>query len=114
MRKKCIVSSDQEPVIMNRHVKAKLIRNRIIAVFVGAVMIFFCILMIGEISNSRKINEEKEARKARLEEQIELEEQRAAELDDEEAYINSKEYIEEKAKSIGYVYPDEIIFRRED
>ena len=99
---------------MNRSVKAKLIRNRIIAVFVGAIVIFICVLMIGEITNSRKSNEEKEARKARLEEQIELEEQRGLELDDEEAYINTRDYIEEKAKSIGYVYPDEIIFRRED
>ncbi len=77
-------------------------------------MAFFCGLMLSQIMNSINNNAEKEARKARLEEQIELEEQRRSELDDEEAYIKTREYIEEKAKSIGYVYPDEIIFRRED
>ena len=99
---------------MNRQVRARLRKNRIIAVFISAVVVFFCIVMISEILNSRKSNEEKEARKARLDEQIELEEQRGIELDDEENYIRTREYIEEKAKSIGYVYPDEIIFKRED
>ena len=77
-------------------------------------MIFFCGLMLSQIMSSINNNADKEARKARLEEQIELEEQRRSELDDEEAYIKTREYIEEKAKSIGYVYPDEIIFKRED
>lgn len=99
---------------MNRQVKAKLRRNRIIAALIGAAVVFVCLVMIGEISNSIKRNEEKEARKARVNEQIELEEQRAVALDDEEEYIKTREYVEEKAKSIGYVYPDEIIFKRED
>ena len=89
-------------------------RNWIIAIFVGAAVIFFCGLMLSQIMSSINNNADKEARKARLEEQIELEEQRRSELDDEEAYIKTREYIEEKAKSIGYVYPDEIIFKRED
>ena len=100
--------------IMNRQVKAKLRKNRIIAIFVGAAVLFFCIIMISQILNSRKLNEEKEARKARLDEQIELENQRSVELNAEEAYINTTDYIEEKAKSVGYVYPDEIVFKRED
>jgi len=95
-------------------VRARLRRNWIIAAFVGAAVVFFCVLMLTQIMSSQKNNAEKEARKARLEEQIELEEQRRSELDDEEAYIKTTEYIEEKAKSIGYVYPDEIIFKRED
>ena len=99
---------------MNRNVRKRLIRNRIIAVFVGAIIVFFCVLMINGIADSRKSNEEKEARKARLEEQIALQEERQAELDDEENYVKTQEYIEEKAKSIGYVYPDEIIFKKAD
>ena len=94
--------------------KARVKRNWIIALFVGAAVAFFCFLMLRQIMSSINNNAEKQARKARLEEQIELEEQRRSELDDEEAYIKTREYIEEKAKSIGYVYPDEIIFRRED
>ena len=92
----------------------RLKKNRIIAVFIGAVVIFFCILMVGQIITSRNNNKDQEARKARLDEQISMQEERRAELDDEEAYIKTREYIEEKAKSIGYVFPDEIIFKRED
>ena len=99
---------------MNRQVRARLRKNWIIAIFVGAVVLFFCGLLISEILNFRKSNAEKEARKARLDEQVELEVQRGIELDDEEAYIKTPAYIEEKAKSIGYAYPDEIIFKRED
>ena len=95
-------------------VRARIRRNWIIAIFVGAAVLFFCGLMVSQIMSSLNNNADKEARKARLEEQIELEEQRRSELDDEEAYIKTREYIEEKAKSIGYVYPDEIIFKRED
>ena len=98
----------------NSRVKAKLRRNRIIALFIGAAVIFFCVLMAGQIISSNKSNKDQEARRARLEELIAAQEQRAAELDDEEEYIKTREYIEEKAKSIGYVFPDEIIFKRED
>jgi len=35
-------------------------------------------------------------------------------LENEEVYIQTKKYIEEKAKEIGYVYPDEIIFRKDE
>ena len=108
--------SDREKMSRKRSgaVRARIKRNWIIAFFVGTAVVFFCGLMLSQIIGSINNNAEKEARKARLEEQIELEEQRRSELDDEEAYIKTREYIEEKAKSIGYVYPDEIIFKRED
>ena len=99
---------------MRSEVKKRLRRNRIIAMIIGAAVIIFCILMIGQIISSRNSNKEQEARKARLDEQIAMQEERRAELDDEEAYVKTREYIEEKAKSIGYVFPDEIIFKRED
>ena len=99
---------------MNSRAKAKLRKNWIIAIFIGAAVIFFCILIAGQIINSRNNNKDQEARKKRLDEQIAMQKERQAELDDEEAYIKTREYIEEKAKSIGYVFPDEIIFKRED
>ena len=35
-------------------------------------------------------------------------------LEEEKVYIQTQKYIEEKAKSIGYVYPDEIILTPEE
>ena len=99
---------------MKSRLKAKLRKNRIIAFFVGIVAVFFCIILITQIADVRSRNEELEVRKDRLQQQIAEQERRQAELEDEEKYVRTREYIEEKAKALGYVYPDEIIFKQED
>lgn len=85
-----------------------------IAVIVGIAVICLGSIMAIRILSLHAQNQELEARKARLDEQILAQEQRQEELDDDEEYVRTTDYIEEKAKSIGYVYPDEIIFKRED
>ncbi|MCQ2512889.1 MAG: septum formation initiator family protein [Lachnospiraceae bacterium] len=67
-----------------------------------------------QIHSYRQTNKELKARKARLEELLEDENVRSNELEEEKIYVQTQKYIEEKAKSIGYVYPDEIIFRKDD
>ena len=62
----------------------------------------------------KKQNTELKARKERLTELLSEETLRSEALEEEKVYIQTKKYIEEKAKSIGYVYPDEIIFRKEN
>ena len=99
---------------MGSAIRTRLKRNRIIALLVGVAVVFVCIILITQILSVRRKNQELAARKERLEAQIAEQEARQAELDDDEAYVKTKEYIEEKAKSIGYVYPDEIIFRKEE
>lgn len=94
--------------------RAQLKRNRMIAVIVGIAVICLGSIMAIRILSLHAQNQELEARKARLDEQILAQEQRQEELDDDEEYVRTTDYIEEKAKSIGYVYPDEIIFKRED
>ena len=94
--------------------RARLRRNRIIALLIGIAVIFVCIMLITQILSVRRKNQELEARRDRLNERIAEQEARQTELDDDEAYVKTKEYIEERAKSIGYVYPDEIIFKKED
>jgi len=99
---------------MRAKVRARLLKNRIIAFFVGIVAVFFCIVLITQIINVRNQNKELEARSERLKEQVQVQLERKEELDDDEEYVKTREYIEEKAKAIGYVYPDEIIFKQED
>ena len=67
-----------------------------------------------QIYNLKKQNTELKARKERLTELLSEETLRSEALEEEKVYIQTKKYIEEKAKSIGYVYPDEIIFRKEN
>ena len=89
-------------------------KRKIFALMVIAVAVVACVFLVIKItSNSKKI-QELEARKARLEELIENENSRKEELDDKEVYVQTQKYIEERAKAIGYVYPDEIIFRKDE
>lgn len=99
---------------MKKIVRAKLRKNRIIALFIGTAAVFFCIILITQILDVKAKNRELSARSERLDRQIEEQLQRREELEDDEQYVKTKEYIEERAKAIGYVYPDEIIFKQED
>lgn len=89
-------------------------KNKILAIIGVAAFILVCVICVFQIVKTKQKNAELEARKERLEQLIEEESQRRTELDDEEVYVKTRKYIEEKAKSIGYVYPDEIIFREDD
>lgn len=89
-------------------------RRVILAVMIAVVFVVGCGLLGMEIFQLRAKNAELEARKARLEQLLEDENVRKELLENEEVYIQTKKYIEEKAKAIGYVYPDEIIFRKDE
>lgn len=78
-------------------------------VFAGVVT-YLCL----QIYSNKQTNIELKARKARLEELLAEENLRMQELEEEKIYVQTQKYIEEKAKSIGYVYPDEIIFRKDN
>lgn len=99
---------------MKSRIKAKLRKNRIIAFFVCVIAVFFCIVLVTQILDVREQNQDLKMRSERLDQQIEEQKMRQEELDDDEEYVKTREYIEEKAKAIGYVYPDEIIFKQED
>lgn len=83
-------------------------------VLLTAVVLVFCIVFGTQIIKLNHKNKELEKRKQRLEQLLVDEELRAKELEDAEVYTKTKKFIEEKAKSIGYVYPDEIIFRKDN
>ncbi|MCQ2530737.1 MAG: septum formation initiator family protein [Lachnospiraceae bacterium] len=85
------------------------------------LIILLAVLFVGvatyfslQIHSYRQTNKELKARKERLEQLLEEENLRSKELEEEKIYVQTQKYIEEKAKSIGYVYPDEIIFRKDD
>lgn len=50
-----------------------------------------------------------------LEKDMKAEEERTEEIEDYEAYVQSKQYIEQEARDkLGLVYPDEIVFEAEE
>ena len=83
-------------------------------ILVLIIVVFGCAFFFFFIYNLKKQNTELKARKERLTELLSEETLRSEALEEEKVYIQTKKYIEEKAKSIGYVYPDEIIFRKEN
>lgn len=89
-------------------------KNRILVIIGGIIFLLFCVMCIIQIIRINQKNTELSQRRERLEQLIEEEKQRRLDLEDEEVYVQTRKYIEEKAKSIGYVYPDEIIFREDD
>ena len=89
--------------------------TRFVLVVLGiAAALVFCAVMGYEIIQLGHKNAELRERRSRLERLIAEQEQRQEELADEAEYVKTQKYIEEKAKAIGYVYPDEIIFKRDD
>ena len=89
-------------------------RRIVLAVMIVVVFVVACVFFTAEILQLRAKNAELEARKERLEELLSDETLRREMLENEEVYIQTKKYIAEKAKAIGYVYPDEIIFRKDE
>lgn len=89
-------------------------RRVVLAVMIVVVFVVAIIFFGAEILRLHDKNKELQARKDRLEELLENENLRKVMLENEEVYIQTRKYIEEKAKAIGYVYPDEIIFRKSE
>lgn len=62
-----------------------------------------------------KKNDEYEARKAQLEQQINEQQERKSELEEYEKYVQTKKFVEETAKDkFGLIYPDEIVIKPEN
>ncbi|MCD8300139.1 MAG: septum formation initiator family protein [Clostridiales bacterium] len=55
-----------------------------------------------------------EAQQEELQAELDAEEQRTEELEAEQDYVGTDEYVEDMARSkLGMVYPDEILFKEE-
>lgn len=83
-------------------------------IIVFVVLCIFGIVAFGKfkLDNKRK---ELDVKIKSLENQINEEEERANEIKNLEAYVQTKKYIEEVAREkLGLVYEDEIIFKEED
>ena len=89
--------------------KKKSHKAAMVTVFI--VVAFFCGVL--NISNRNKQKELDEDRKEieKLEAQIAAEEKRTLNLDSLKVYVTTMKYVEDKAKELGLVYPDEIVFK---
>lgn len=80
---------------------------------IGVVAVVSIVFVVN-INSSRKTLEGLKEDKAKLEEQYNKQLKLAEELEEKEVYVKTNAYIEEQARKIGLVYPDEVIFKPGD
>lgn len=76
-----------------------------------AVVIAFGVIMFIKTKDAKETAEDLSKKQQQLEVQLKEEEERAEELEERKIYVQTKKYVEEVAKSLGLVYPDELIYR---
>lgn len=81
----------------------------------GMIAILIVVLAIGVVFASKMVDAQKrvdslEKAEAGKQELLDAEYARTAGLEEQQIYVKTKKYIEEKARELGLVYPDEIIF----
>ena len=84
-----------------------------IALIIGVVAVFSTVLIIninGSFATLKELKEEESKLIEKREEQRRL----AEELKEKEVYVKTNAYIEEQARKMGLVYPNEVIFKPED
>lgn len=81
---------------------------------ISFIVIAFCIVvgvqMFQKYSTLRQLKEQE----SKLTEQYEQELQLSEELKDQESYVKTDDYVEEMARKLGLLYPDEVIFKPEE
>lgn len=90
-------------------------QNRFSMFLVSLVVLFIVVAVSVRAVDLRKQREAYEAQVMQLDEQIQDEKDRAAEIEEYRKYTQTKKFVEEVAKEkLGLVYEDEVIFRMEE
>lgn len=94
--------------------KRKKSSNRMGMIGIILVVLVFCCVILIRTKDLREKNEQLEVRQSELQEKLEAESQRSLDLEERRVYVQTKKYVEDVAKQLGLVYPDEVIFKPED
>ena len=82
-------------------------------IMISFVVIAFCVVLGAQMIKKYTLSDLKE-QEAKLQRQYKKELQLSEELKDKEAYVKTDDYIEEMARNLGLLYPNEVIFKPED
>jgi cell division protein DivIC len=85
--------------------------NRLGIIAITFIVIMLSVVLSTKIYGLHEKNKELALKKAELQDTLDLQEQRSKDLESQRTYVQTNEYIEEKARELGYVYPDEIIYK---
>lgn len=81
---------------------------------ISFVVIAFCVVLGAQMIKKYNTLSDLKEQEAKLQRQYKKELQLSEELKDKEAYVKTDDYIEEMARKLGLLYPDEVIFKPED
>ncbi|MBQ4069573.1 MAG: septum formation initiator family protein [Lachnospiraceae bacterium] len=75
------------------------------------IVVSICGVLLYQMKDLNAKDKELEKTQSELKQQLEDEKERSEYLEEQRIYVQTKKYVEEVAKKLGYVYPDEIIFK---
>lgn len=105
---------DKDAKKMSKRAAARRKKSNKMSVFlIGFLMMIFCGVMVIQISDMREEQHKLKIQEEHLKAELKQQEDRTDELQEQKVYVQTKQYVEEKAKEFGYVYPDEIILKPE-
>ena len=81
---------------------------------ISFVVIAFCVVLGAQMIKKYNTLSDLKEQEAKLQRQYKKELQLSEELKDKEAYVKTDDYIEERARNLGLLYPNEVIFKPED
>ena len=80
---------------------------------ISFVVIAFCVVLGAQMIKKYNTLSDLKEQEAKLQRQYKKELQLSEELKDKEAYVKTDDYIEEMARNLGLLYPNEVIFKPE-
>lgn len=85
--------------------------NKLGMLSVSIIVMGICGVLLYQMQDLKEKDKELAKTESELKEQLEEERERSEYLEERRIYVQTKKYVEEVAKKLGYVYPDEIILK---
>lgn len=94
--------------------RQKRMQSRRTIMVISFIVIAFCIVMGAQMLKKYSTLRQLQEQESQLVEQREKELQLSEDLKSQESYVKTDEYVEEMARKMGLLYPDEVIFKPEE
>lgn len=94
-------------------IRRRRIQTRRMIISISAVALLFCIVLGAQMIQKYSTLKELKEQQQELEQQYQKELALSEELKEQEAYVKTDDYVEEMARRLGLLYPDEVIFKPE-
>ena len=81
---------------------------------ITTVVVAFCFVMGVQMIKKYNTLKDLQNQEQKLQAQYEKELQLSEELKDQEEYVKTDDYVEEMARNLGLLYPNEVIYKPEE